>query len=429
MRILMTGANGFIGRHLTAALIGAGHDVVAAVRAPAGLRRAFPGVAAIAADLNADTEPEAWLPRLGGVDAVINCAGILQGTRGQSIEAVHYLGPKALFDACAACGVRRVIQISAISAEAAAGTAYARTKRRADDYLRGLDLDWVVLRPSLVYGSGAYGGTSLLRALAALPVAIPLIGRGDQVFQPIHMDDLCAAVVRIIETPELKHLTLDPVGPDELSLKEILLRLRAWLGLPPAPTLAIPRPLIKALARLGDWIGKGPINTTALDQLEYGNAAPARPFVEALGIAPRSMAAALAARPSQLQDRWHARLYFVRPLLRWALGLFWLLSGAIGLLAPAGTIAARLAALGITGAAAPWAVASACLLDMAIGIGLLLRTRPGLMAAIQVIVILGYTLVLGLAEPALWAEPLGPLVKNLPILMAAVVLAALEVDR
>ncbi len=394
MRILLTGANGFIGRHITAALLGAGHDVVAAVRAVAEVRRAFPGVTAIAADMNADTEPEAWVARLAGVDAVINCAGILQGSRRQSIEAVHYLGPKALFDACARCGVRRVVQISAISADDAAGTAYARTKKQADDYLRSLDLDWIVLRPSLVYGEGSHGGTSLLRAMAALPFAIPLVGRGHQVFQPIHMDDLTATVVRCLETPGLGRVTLAPVGPDTLTAKEILLRLRSWLGLGPVPTLSVPVPLIRALARLGDWIGGGPLNTTALRQLEYGNAAPARPFVEALGIEPRSMAAALAARPSQVQDRWHARLYFVRPLLRWTLGVFWVLSGVIGSIAPAGAVLAHAAALGLSGAAVAWAVGAGSLLDVAIGIGLLRRYRPGLMAAVQVLVVLGYTLAL-----------------------------------
>ncbi len=429
MRILVTGANGFIGRHITAALLGAGHDVVAAVRAVAEVRRAFPEVTATAADMNADTEPEAWVPRLAGVDAVINCAGILQGSRGQSIEAVHYLGPKALFDACARCGVRRVVQISAISADDAAGTAYARTKKQVDDYLRSLDLDWIVLRPSLVYGAGSHGGTSLLRAMAALPFAIPLVGRGDQVFQPIHMDDLTAAVVRCLETPGLGRVTLAPVGPDTLTAKEILLQLRSWLGLDPVPTLSVPLPLIRVLARLGDWIGGGPLNSTALRQLEYGNAAPVRPFVEALGIEPRSMAAALAARPSQVQDRWHARLYFVRPLLRWTLGVFWLLSGSIGLIAPAGAVLAHAAALGLSGAAVAWAVGAGSLVDVAIGIGLLLRYRPGLMAAVQVLVVLGYTLALGVAEPALWADPLGPLLKNLPILAAALALAALEAER
>ena len=265
--------------------------------------------------------------------------------------------------------------------------------------------------------------------MAALPFAIPLVGRGDQVFQPIHMDDLTAAVVRCLEAPGLGRVTLAPVGPDTLTAKEILLQLRSWLGLGPVPTLSVPLPLVRALARIGDWIGGGPLNTTALRQLEYGNAAPARPFVEALGIEPRSMAAALAARPSQVQDRWHARLYFVRPLLRWTLGAFWLLSGVIGLIAPAGAVLAHGAALGLTGAAVAWAVGAGSLVDVAIGIGLLLRYRPGLMAAVRVLVVLGYTLALGVAEPALWADPLGPLVKNLPILAAALALAALEAER
>jgi uncharacterized protein YbjT (DUF2867 family) len=104
-----------------------------------------------------------WTPRLQGVDAVINCAGILQGGRGQSIEAVHHLGPRALFDACVGSGVRRVIQISAISADEAAGTAYASSKKSAEDALRSLDLEWVILRPSLVYARGSYGGTCSVR--------------------------------------------------------------------------------------------------------------------------------------------------------------------------------------------------------------------------------------------------------------------------
>ncbi len=429
MRVLVTGANGFIGRHVTAAALASGHKVVVAVRDVEGIRRVFPDTNAVAVDLNQDLSAEVWAPRLQDVDAVVNCAGVLQGSRRQSIEAIHYLGPKALFDACAACGVRRVIQISAISAEDGADTAYARTKKQADEHLRSLDLDWIVLRPSLVYGEGSHGGTSLLRALAALPFAVPLIGRGDQVFQPIHMDDLTAAVVRLLETPDINRVTLDPVGPDRLTMKEILLRLRAWLGFAPAPMLPIPMPIIGAVARLGDWLGGGPINSTALRQLEYGNAAPAGAFIEALGIEPRSMTSALAARPSQVQDRWHARLYFVRPLLRWTLGGFWLLSGLIGLVAPPEAIAPHIESLGVPGHLAPWLIVASCLLDVSIGIALFLRFRPGFVAATQILVVLGYTLALGVAEPALWADPLGPLLKNLPILAAALVLAVLEVER
>ena len=103
------------------------------------------------------TQPQEWVRHLAGLDAVINCAGILQGRPGQSIDAIHAGAPIALFRACEAAGVKRVIQISAISAEPGAGTGYAVSKHAADIYLAGTDLDWVILRPSLVYAAGAFG--------------------------------------------------------------------------------------------------------------------------------------------------------------------------------------------------------------------------------------------------------------------------------
>src|SRR5579871_1705390 len=180
MRVLLTGANGFIGRYLLAALGTAGHAVVPAVRRPAETDRLLPAPASIAVDLNRDTAAAIWRPRLAGIDAVINCAGVLTGGGGQSIDAIHAAGPIALFTAAEEAGVRRVIQISATGT--AAQTDYARSKRAADDFLATRDLDWLVLRPSLVYAAGAHGGTALFRAFAALPV-LPLIGDGTQLFQ------------------------------------------------------------------------------------------------------------------------------------------------------------------------------------------------------------------------------------------------------
>ena len=270
-----------------------------------------------------------------------------------------------------------------------------------------------------------------MRALAALPFAIPVIGRGDQVFQPIHMDDLTAAVVRIAETPRVARVTLDPVGPERLTMKEILLRLRAWLGFPPAPTLRIPLAIIRVAARLGDWLGGGPINSTALRQLEYGNTAPAQPFIEALGIEPRSMAAALAARPSQLQDRWHARLYFLRPLLRWSLGLMWLVVGVFGFVSPYTTVVPYVVYLGVPEELiVPLIVGISCL-EIAIGIGLLLRANPKVLAGIQLTFIAGATAAVAVSTlgPELWGHPLASPLKNMPIAVAALVLAAIEIDR
>ncbi len=337
MRILVTGANGFIGAHLAAGLAAAGHRVVACARDAAAARRQFPGHEWIACDFNRDVEAETWRARLDGVEAVVNCAGILQGSRGQSIDAIHRRTPIALFDACAGAGVRRVIQVSALGVEPGVepgeDTDYARTKRAADAHLMGLDLDWIVLRPSLVIAPGSYGGTSLLRGLAGFPLVTPLAGGGAQVFQPILMSDLARAVARLVEPDAPARLVVAAVGPEPMDVREIVARLRAWLGFRPARPVAVPMGLMRLAARAGDaagYLGRGgPLRTTALAQMARPNVADAAAFAETVGFAPRALAEGLAADPSRVQDRWHARLVFLRPVLRVALALLLIGTGVL----------------------------------------------------------------------------------------------------
>lgn len=428
MKILLTGANGFIGRYLLAGLISEGHDVVPAVRRPSETDRLLPSPRSIKVDFNRDTKVAVWLPRLAGIDAVINCAGILQERPGQSIAAIHVAAPSALFEACRQTGIKRVIQISAISAEAAAGTAYAATKRAADQHLQSTDLDWIVLRPSLVYARGAYGGTALLRALAALPFAIPVIGDGQQRFQPIHVDDLVATVATILRRSEISGTIIDPVGPTVLTIQQILIDLRRWLGYSPARVISLPRPFIRSMTLIGDLAG-GTINSTALRQLEHGNTGNLQAFENACGVKPRHWEGALLAAPAQTQDRLQARLYFLRPLLRLALGLLWIGSGFVGLLQPAAAVRAIGANLGLGGGLSLASASIASLVDIIIGSAVLFRWRPGLLGVIQFAVVLAYTIVLSVAHPALWLDPLGPLLKNLPILAAILLHAGLERDR
>ena len=251
MKVLLTGANGFIGRYLLTALIAAGHEVVPAVRRPAETDRLLATPASIRIDFNQATTPADWLPHLAGIDAVINCAGILQGRPGQSIDAIHARAPIALFEACQAAGIRRVIQISAISAEPKAATGSAATKHAADSHLAGMDLDWVILRPSLVYAPGAYGGTALFRAIAAVPFIVPIPGTGTQQFQPIHMDDLTAAVVGLLGNASVRRIIVDPVGPEPVPLSRLLADLRQWLGFAkPARMLPVPMTLVRLAAQI-----------------------------------------------------------------------------------------------------------------------------------------------------------------------------------
>lgn len=398
MRVLLTGANGFIGSRLAAALLSAGHQVVAAVRRPDAMAARFPAAEAIAADMNRDVTPAAWLPRLAGIDAVINCAGVLQGGRGQDIEAIHHRAPAALFDACRAAGVRRVIQISAISADAEAGTDYALSKKRADDHLKALDLDWVVLRPSLVYGEGAYGGTAMLRALAAFPFMTPLVGGGAQVFRPLHVEDLARTVLACLERDDLVRRVLEPVGPRVETVKSIVAQYRAWLGRPPARPLPIPLSIVRLLCRLGDVLGRGPLSSNALAQLEYGNAGRETGFIETIGFQPATLAQRLQARPAQTQDLWHARLYLLRPLVRAVLVIFWAASGLLSLGMALGPMP-RLLSYHLPADIVLMAIYGSALLGFLIATLLALNWHPRITGFLQLGVAVGYP-VLTFIHPA-----------------------------
>lgn len=427
MRILLLGASGFIGRELAATLHARGHRIVAGLRKGSHVA-AFAIGDVIEIDLDRDADPAVWLPRLAGVDAVVNCAGILQDRRGSSGVAVHVRSPAALYRACETAGVPRVVLISAISADAEARTGYAATKLAGEDTLRATTLEWVVLRPSLVYARGAYGGTALFRGLAALPAFLPVPGDGAQSFQPIHVEDLAAVVAKALETDAFVRLTLAPVGPEALTLREILVDERRWLGLAPAAVIEVPRALVRLAARIGDLAG-GPLNTTAFRQLEHGNTGDYVAFRSATGLEARGWRSALAKEPSHAQDRWHARLYFVRPLLRIALTLVWAASGLAGI-AAAGSWAPPLAqGLGISLASAMGLLVAACACDFAIAALLVLRWRPGRLAAVQAATVVLYTFVATLIAPDLWIDPFGPLLKNVPIVAAALALGAIEEDR
>jgi uncharacterized protein YbjT (DUF2867 family) len=253
VRVLVLGAGGFIGGRVCAGLLARGHDVVPCGRDAAALRRRFPGRLAMAADLARDGARD-WLPRLAGLDAVVQAAGALGGP---DLEAVHARGPAALFDACAAAGVAHLVQVSALGAGPGAPSRFHRTKRAADDHLLRLRAaaettgggggrgGWCVLRPSLVVGRGGRS-TALFTALAALPRP-PRLGPGTWRVQPLHVEDLARAVAGLLEAPAPVPPLLDLVGPQPMTTDELTRALRAWLGLPEAPFLPIP----EALLRLG----------------------------------------------------------------------------------------------------------------------------------------------------------------------------------
>lgn len=233
MNILLAGADGFLGRHVARALAGAGHHMV-----PVSRRH---GV-----DFARMQTPGDWRGWLAEIDAVVNCVGIIGETRGQKFAALHTRAPCALFRACAEAKVRRVVQVSALGADAHAFSAYHLSKRAADDCLCALDLDWFVLRPSLVYGLGGQSAALFMR-LAAAPM-IPVIGDGQQVVQPVHVSDVVATVVRCLGSSAPRQ-TLDVVGPQTFTFVEWLQTMRKAQGKPRGAVLHVPLGLVRSAAQ------------------------------------------------------------------------------------------------------------------------------------------------------------------------------------
>jgi hypothetical protein len=192
--------------------------------------------------------------------------------------------------------------------------------------------------------------------------------------------------------------------------------------------VAIPEAVVKAAVALGDGLG-GPCNATSLAQPGYGNTGDYAAFSEATGMRALGWKETLARHPAHAQDRWHARLYFVRPLLRASLAILWLASGFVGLFALRQWAPLMASALGTPVVLAGAALVLACLADVAVAMLLVRRWRPRRLALAQVLLICGYTAVATLLWPSLWLESLGPLLKNLPILGAVLALGAIEDER
>jgi uncharacterized protein YbjT (DUF2867 family) len=425
MIVMIVGASGFIGGRLAQAFGAAGHEVVCAGRRapgrlPAGCRREvdIDYTAAAATD---------WTPLLARVDVLINAVGILRESGRQTFDNLHVLGPRALFTAAALASVRRVIQVSALGAEAGAAARYHASKYEADRFLMELPLDWAIVQPSLVYGAG---GTSarMFDALASLPL-VPLPGGGEQRVQPVHIDDLVDAVVRLAESPAALHCVLPVVGPRELTLREFLGELRGTLGLGRARFLPVPRALVSLAARAGEAIPSLLLDRETFGMLERGNTGPPGPLERWLGrpLTPVSGFVSPARRESR---RTAASLRWLTPLLRLAVATMWLFAGIVALGPyPVQDSLALLRSAGISAELAPLLLFGSAALDILLGVLTLLPRRPRGLWSAQIALVLVYTLIISISLPHLWLEPFGPVAKNIPILALLILLHQLEERR
>lgn len=422
MNILILGANGFIGSAVLAHLQRAGHNVTGLGRGIAHAKNRFPSAVWVRADIATLTSPGCWAPLLRSMDVVVNCAGALQDGPRDDLAATQRDAMLALYDAAGGAGIKLIVQISA-QTETDTDLPFLATKAQADTALKQSGLPCVILRPALVLGRNAHGGSALLRSLAALPFVTPLVF-ADRRVETVAVDDVAECVRKAVDG-ELPTGTEAYLCGDAADLGSLVGLHRGWLGLPPARVLPLPGVTAAPVSWLADLAGmlgwRSPLRSTAMRVMASGVTAGG-PRLDLPLLSARDT---LALHPAGVQDLWFARLYLLKPVLIATLALFWVASGLIPFLDLERAAAHFLPFM-------PWVPAigltvATSTLDIALGLGIL--WRPASRAALigQVGLALAYLLGGTLLEPSLWLDPLGPYIKVLPAMALSLgVLAILE---
>lgn len=411
MRILLVGASGFIGQHLLDTLSLAGHSLVATRRGVTA--ETLAGVEWRPLDL-LRTDEFVWPD---GIELVINATGELS-TDARSMDRLQHQGACALFELARRHGAA-VLQISALGAGEHPDIAFLASKARADQQLLALGIPALVLRPSLVIGPGGTS-SSWLQRMSASPL-VPLLDDCARL-QPLHIDDLCGAVLALLRHWPTRPTVLPLVGPQAMTQSELIDVLRAAQGWQAARYFTVPAPLAQCAAVIGEHLGWQAVNRQTLQLSRRDNLA-----------APALLEQTCDYRVAPLHSRLHywpqpaqSLALALQPLVLLVLVLIWL-GTALVCLGPGFDWGLRIMAeAGIHGLPAKVAVIGGALLDGVLGLGLLSpRWRSRALQA-QIGLMLVYSLIISVLLPHYWFDPYMAVGKNVALLLLSAWLLGLS---
>ena len=284
MKIFLTGASGFVGSHLLLRLLRDGHEVRALVRRTGAIGRTELGNVE---ELKGDILSPDLTRAVAGCDALINLVGIICERGAQTFAAVHHLGTRNLVAAARRTGVGRFVQMSALGARPQNATAYQTTKFAAEEEVRSGGIPWVVLRPSLIFGSGSAFIRQMRKGMRSIPLIRPVAGTGDYRFRPIHVTDVAECFAQSLTNPEATGKTIDLVGGEELTLNQIADEIAGCLDIKKT-AVHVPMPIMRLAAMTFSMMPiTPPVTSVQLQMLEEGSTADPGPMKRVFAIEPR----------------------------------------------------------------------------------------------------------------------------------------------
>lgn len=266
MKILVTGASGFVGGHLVRYLLEQHHEVIGLSRNGTG--EVLPGLTWAAGDV---VTGEGLLGAMSGAQAVIHLVGIIrEGGESETFDKVHVEGTRQVLAATAKSGLKRYLHMSALGAVQGSPSGYLGTKAKAEAMVKQSTLDWTIFKPSLIFGEGDDFFGHVLKDLVTAAPVIPQIGDGHFLFRPVWIGDVVRAFAQALEQPATIHQTYTLVGPTEYSFRELLLLMKKVLDIN-KPIVPVPLALMKLGIPLLQILPKPPITKDQFLMLLAGN--------------------------------------------------------------------------------------------------------------------------------------------------------------
>jgi NADH dehydrogenase len=290
MRVAVTGANGFVGRHAVARLVREGHDVRALIRERPDAEKELPDAGADMDVRRIDVrKPESLRGAFDGFEVIIHTVAV-PTERKQRFAEVNVAGVAHVVAEARRAGVGRIVHMSALGADPASPYPYLRSKGEGQAIVTSSGIAHVVLRPSLLFGEGDDFFPRL--AFSLLFAVVPVPGDGRARFQPLHVDDLAQALVASVERREISGVH-EIGGAEAVTYDEMLAETMRGTGKRRA-TVHVPVPLMKPPALvMGVFMADPPVTVGQLDLLAVDNTPHLNALEPVFGVRPRPFRGAL----------------------------------------------------------------------------------------------------------------------------------------